>query len=161
MRMKGLITALAVLAVVGQAQAAAPAEADRAALMALAAANDEAWDAGDADRIGAQYAADGTLRIGHIEGTRRGRDSIRTYFATVFAGRPQGLRHITRIDHIEMIRDDLAFADGIVRVERAGEGGTWTLMRTFRNHSVAVRENGTWRLHSVRAQRIDDAPAAP
>jgi uncharacterized protein (TIGR02246 family) len=136
------------------ANAAPPAEADRQALTKLATDNDTAWNVKDAATILGQYAAEGTLRVGHDSSVLAGREAIGRFFDAAFARRPDGFRHVTRIDHIEMITPDMALADGYVRVERAGDNVAWTLVREFRSNSLVVREGGEWRLHSVRAHPL-------
>lgn len=49
-----------------------------------------------------------------------------------------------------MVAPGMALADGYVRVERRGPA-SWTLVREFTSSSLVVRENGEWKLHSVRA----------
>lgn len=145
------------LALAGSAAAAPPAPADRAALERLAADNDAAWTAKDWVTITGQYAEGGTLRVGPGEPIHAGRAAIARFFQASFGRRAAGLRHVTRIDHVEMVTPDVAIADGHVRVERATDGGGWSLAREFVSSTIVVRERGHWKLHSVRANPL---PAA-
>lgn len=138
------------LALGGTAAAAPPGAADRAALERLAAANDSAWTAKDWSAITGQYVESGTLRVAPTAPIQIGRPAIERFFKASFERRPAGFRHVTRIDHIELVAPDIAVADGHVRVERSGPDG-WTLVREFANSSLVVRQGGRWKLHSVRA----------
>jgi ketosteroid isomerase-like protein len=132
------------------ANAAPPAAADQAAFERLAAANDGAWDRKDWRAMTAQYAPDGTLRVGPEAVGISGSESIGKFFRESFARRGEGFRHVTRIDQVNMVRPDLAFADGYVRVEKA-DGDKWVLVREFSSISLLVRSADGWKLHSVRA----------
>jgi uncharacterized protein (TIGR02246 family) len=147
---------LMALALGGGAMAAPPAASDRAALERLAAANDAAWTAKDWAAITGQYVESGTLRVAPTAPIEVGRNSISRFFRASFERRPAGFRHVTRIDHIEMVAPDVAVADGYVRVERADAGG-WTLVREFTSSSLVVRDGGQWKLHSVRATPLPTA----
>lgn len=151
MRTHLALAAIALLAT--GAHAMPPSPTDLSALEALAAANDLAWNAADATAISRQYTTDSSLRLSPMDSALIGREAVRTYFARVFGQRPPGMRHISRLERVEMIAPDLAFADVHVRVEQR-EGDGWALAREFVNHSVLRRENGIWHLHAVRAHRL-------
>jgi uncharacterized protein (TIGR02246 family) len=146
--MKPLLLALALFAGPALAEPASP--ADMAALQALANAADSAWNEKNAARMAEAYAEDGTLRMSG-GAVLEGRAAIRTTFDRNFAARQGTMRHVTAVDRAELIAPDLAFTDAGVRVEQQQPDGSWTLMRSFRNVSVARREGGTWKLQSVRA----------
>ena len=80
-----------------------------------------------------------------------GREPVTKFFDGAFARREGTHRHITALDNIELVTPDMALADAGVRVERQEADGSWTLVRTFRSISLAVREGGSWKLRSVRA----------
>jgi uncharacterized protein (TIGR02246 family) len=141
------------------AMAAAPSAADRTALERLAADNDAAWNAKDVDGVMAQYAGDGSLRLGGGPAFN-GLAAVRRYFTQAFAQRQGRLRHVTRLDNVDLVTPDLAYADAHVRVERDNGDGSFTLMREFRNHSLVVREGGAWRMRAVRAHMLPPKPAA-
>lgn len=147
---------IACLSLLGIAQAkpalALPvSDADRKALERLAAANDAAWNAKDVTTMAGQYATDGSVRVSPQAPVINGRSAITKFFGEAF-GRRQGVhRHITTLDHVEQIAPNEALADASVRVERQDADGSWSLVRTFRNVSLVVREGGSWKLHSVRA----------
>lgn len=150
--MRYLIAAGAFL-VPALASAAPPSPAERAALEALAARNDSAWDAGDAAAIAADYTAGGSLRLGGMGEALEGRHSVRAYFDKAFAARPATFRHITALQKIDVVAPGVAFADAEVRVEQLKDG-RWKLARRFLNHSMLKPEAGTWRIQAVRAHLL-------
>lgn len=133
------------------AMAAPVSTTDRQALERLAAANDAAWGAKDVKTISGQYTADGSVRVSPRSAVVSGQEPVTTFFSQAFARRQGTHRHITTLDHIELVAPDMALADASVRVEQQQADGRWSLVRTFRNVSLAVRENGQWKLRSVRA----------
>jgi uncharacterized protein (TIGR02246 family) len=133
------------------AMAAPPSDEDCRALQQLAAENDAAWGAKDASTMSSQYTADGTVRVSPQSPVISGRKNVTEFFAQAFARRQGTHRHITSLDNIELIGPDTALADASVRVERQEADGSWMLVRTFRNISLAKREAGQWKLRSVRA----------
>ena len=138
-------------AVTEPALASPPSEVDRAALQQLAAANDAAWGDKDVTTISTQYVADGSLRVSPQAPVISGREQVTEFFDRAFARRQGTHRHITELDNIELISPDMALADAGVRVERQEADGSWSLVRTFRSVTLAVRGGGTWKLRSVRA----------
>jgi len=145
----------AVLGVLALWSAAAPAAAPDADTLdrfrALAARGDAVWDAGDAPGMADLYTADADLRLGGMDGSVKGRSAVRDYFTQSFAKRPADLRHVTRITHAEMVGPDMAFVDNDVRLEQKGPDGAWTLLRSFKNYSLVVRDGDGWKLRAVRA----------
>ena len=85
---------------------------------------------------------------------------MRSYFGRAFAARPDGFRHVSRVEGIELLDPDTALADTHVRVERRQPDGSWALQREFRSYSVIVRSKDGWRLRSVRAAPLPARPAA-
>ncbi|RIX27116.1 DUF4440 domain-containing protein [Sphingomonas edaphi] len=131
--------------------AAPPSETDRRALEQLAADNDAAWNAKDVATIASQYADAGSVRVSPQSPVIVGRQPVTGFFNEAFSRRRGTHRHITNLDHIELISPDMAFADAAVRVEREEPDGTWVLVRTFRSVTIAVREGLAWKLRAVRA----------
>lgn len=140
---------------------AAPApSADRAALQALAAATDAAWDNRDVQAMMRTFAADGTLRLSGMPAPVQGSAALRAFFTQGFAARAGELRHVTSIDHVELAGPHVAVADGHVAIQRRSAAGAWETVRTFANTTIAVREDGVWKLSAVRGVPINQ-PAAP
>lgn len=157
--MRLILTAAALMMTAANACAEPPRAEDRAALEKLAADNDAAWNVKDVDGVMAQYAGDGSLRLGGGEAFN-GLPAVRRYFTSAFAQRQGELRHVTKLDNLDLVTPDIAYADAYVRVERENGDGSFTLMREFRNHSLVVRENGRWRMRAVRAHVMPAKPAA-
>jgi ketosteroid isomerase-like protein len=134
---------------IGQAQAQTA--ADRQALEQLASANDTAWGAKDVATMASQYVANGSVRVSPQAPVIAGRGPVSDFFKQAFDRRPGVHRHITKLDHIDWITPDMALADASVRVERQEPDGSWSLVRTFRNITLSVREDDRWKLRSVRA----------
>jgi ketosteroid isomerase-like protein len=131
--------------------AAPPSGDDRRALEQLAADNDAAWGSKDVATISTQYADAGSVRVSPQSPVIVGRQPVTGFFDEAFSRRKGTHRHITNLDHIELISPDMALADAAIRVERVEADGTWTLVRKFRSVTVAVREGRVWKLRAVRA----------
>ncbi|WP_293350156.1 SgcJ/EcaC family oxidoreductase [Phenylobacterium sp.] len=150
-----LIAALAWAAAgAGAAMAAPPSPADVKALRALGDAADAAWDARDADRMASYYAADASLLVGGGGPVQLGRDDIRAYFTRAFAQRVGTMRHVSEFRGQDMLGPDLVLTDLWVRVEERQPDGTWKEVRRFNNISLAVREDGAWKMKAVRAYPV-------
>lgn len=139
------------LAILPIGQAQAQTAADRQALEQLASANDAAWGAKDVATMASQYVANGSVRVSPQAPVIAGRDPVSDFFKQAFDRRQGVHRHITKLDHIDWITSDMALADASVRVERQEPDGSWSLVRTFRNITLSVREDKQWKLRSVRA----------
>lgn len=133
------------------ALAAPPSDEDRRALEQLAADNDAAWGAKDVATISGQYVEAGSVRVSPQAPVILGREPVIGFFDGAFSRREGIHRHITKLDHIELIAPDMALADAAVRVERQEPNGAWILVRTFRSVTVAVRDGRDWKLRAVRA----------
>lgn len=139
------------LAVLPIGQAQAQTVTDRQALEQLASANDTAWGAKDVATMASQYVANGSVRVSPQAPVIAGRDPVSDFFKQAFDRRQGVHRHTTKLDHIDWITPDMALADASVRVERLEPDGSWSLIRTFRNITLSVREDKQWKLRSVRA----------
>lgn len=157
--MRMMFAAASMLLAASAAMAAPPSAADRAALEKLALDSDRDWDAKALDSFTAHHTADGTVRIAGGE-TIVGEAAMRAYFGRAFAARPEGFRHVSTVEAIEMLDPNTAVADSYVRVERRQADGSWGLQRDFRTYSVVVRSKDGWRLRSVRASPLPPKPAA-
>lgn len=151
-----LIAALAWAAACSVAAAAPVTPKDEAALRALGAAADAAWNAKDARQMGGYYAEDASLLVGGVALPEQvGRANIESYFQRAFASRVGDLRHVSEIHNLQMIGPDLAFTDVLVRVESRRPDGGWQVVRRFNNVSISERTGDGWRLRAVRAFPIE------
>lgn len=133
-----------------EAYAAEPAPADRQQLMQLAEQMDHAWTAGYAEANAQLFAVDATARFGN-DRLASGREEILAQFQSFFNDRPQGLRHVTKIERVERLNHELAMWDAEVRVEGQRPPGQWVTLTTIRNVTIAARQREGWRIKSVRA----------
>jgi uncharacterized protein (TIGR02246 family) len=150
------IAALAAIVAAAPATAAAPSQEERRALEMLASRTDTAWNARDAAAMSGYYSADGNLKLSGMAKPLEGRAAIRNFMDRAFAQRQGEMRHVTVLRSADLVGPNIAFTDSDVRVERRNPDGSHTLLRTFENHAVVVRENGDWRLHAVRAHALPD-----
>jgi ketosteroid isomerase-like protein len=147
-----VLTALAAASfIAAPALSATVAVSDRAALERLKDANDDAWNRRDAATITSQYVPSATVRVAPGADLVAGRDAIGRFFAAAFARRQGEFRHVTSLAHIEPLDESTVLSEGDVRVEKLESNGDWALVRRFRTISIAVRDNGSWKLRLVRA----------
>ncbi len=157
--MRMMISAAALLMAATGAMAAPPSAADRAALENLARESDRDWDAKALDSFTLHHTPDGSVRIAGAPAIV-GEAALRAYFGRAFGNRPDGFRHVSTLEGVEMLDPNTAVADTYVRVERRQPDGSWALQRDFRTYSVVVRSNGEWKLRSVRASPLPPKPAS-
>lgn len=124
---------------------------DREQLLAIAVAGDAAWNARSADGLAATFTADGQNTILGTPLDLRGRDAIRSYFATSLPKTDPALRHRTVVDELTPIGANVVIAGGRVWIERLNADGTLTPVKRFTITSALVRENGAWR---IRVNRV-------
>ena len=132
------------------ANSAEPSSVDREALQRLATSMDQAWTAADADANAELFTSDATARFGD-DPLGKGREAIRDQFRIFFQDRPADLRHVTKIERVELLGPDLATWDAEVRVERHQAAGEWGTLTRIRNITIAVRQADGWRVKAVRA----------
>jgi uncharacterized protein (TIGR02246 family) len=141
------------------AQAAPPRDSDRAALEQLASRLDAVWDGGDAAAVTALYAGDGSVRMDG-RAIEQGHAAVLRYFKDTIGRRPANLRHVTKLENIDMLTPDLALADAYVAIEQEQPDGARRLLAEFRNQTIAERQGGEWRFRAVRAQRMPEKKPA-
>lgn len=150
--MRILLLAAATALMIPAASAAPPSDADRVALIQLAADLDAVWDSGDPAAVSALYAVDGSLRM-DARPIVRGRDAVQAYFVETIGRRPEGARHVTHVENIDMLTPDLALVDTAVTIERDGAQERREVLAQFHNQTLAARQADGWRFRAVRAQR--------
>ena len=143
--MRRFMAAAIALSVATQSSAAEVEPADRQQLLQLAQRMDRAWTAGDANANAVLFAADATARFGS-EPLGEGRDSIRQQFEGFFKDRPAGLRHVTSIERVDQLTNDLVMWDAEVRVEHQQGDGHWATLTRIRNVSLVARQPDGWRI---------------
>jgi uncharacterized protein (TIGR02246 family) len=154
--MKMIVAATCAWVLAAAAAQAAPASADdESALRTLAASVDGAWDRKDINLMAASYSEDATLLVGGAGQLQQGRPAVQAYFQKTFAQRAGVMRHVSELRGIDMLGPDLAVTDIRVRVEARQPDGGWKEVRRFDNLSMAVRENGSWKLRVVRAYPLN------
>jgi uncharacterized protein (TIGR02246 family) len=153
MKMMAMATCAWALAAAAQAAPAGP--EDESALRALAASVDGAWDRKDINMMAASYSEEATLLVGGASQLQQGRPAVQAYFQKTFAQRAGVMRHVSEFRSIDMLGPDLAVTDIRVRVEAEQPDGSWKEVRRFDNLSMAVRENGAWKLRVVRAYPVN------
>lgn len=155
--MRKLLLAAIAATLTQTASATPPTDADHAALTRIAQQLDVVWDEGDPAAVSAFYALDGTLRLDDRP-LVAGRAAVQRYFENTIGRRPAGARHVTEIEHIDMLTPDLAFIDVQARIERENPQGGREVLARFHNQTLATRQGGEWLFRAVRAQRV--APPA-
>ena len=148
--MRALIFAALAASIASGAYGSEPAPADRLQLTQLAEQMDRAWTEGNAQANARLFATNATARFGN-DRLGIGKDAILAQLQSFFKDRPAGLRHVTRIERIERLAEDLALWDAEVRVEGQRPPGQWVQLTTIRNVTIAVRQREEWRIQSVRA----------
>ena len=147
----------AALLVAAPAQSAEPSADDRTALLQLAERMDRAWTRADANANAELFAIDATARF-DADPMGQGREAIRAQFEMFFKDRPAGLRHVTRIERIDLLAPGFAIWDAEVKVEREQPAGQWSTLTSIRNVTLAVRQPDGWRIRAVRAFPIPSRP---
>ena len=131
---------------------------DEAAIRALEAAYDRAWNAADLSGLTAPFTPDATI-VDPFGGVSAGRAEIERLLAALLAGGGRGSTHASSIIGVRFVTDDVALADGEAVIEglrEAGGGVMPTLVHRFTD--VLVRCDGSWRIAQVRAYVFVDGP---
>lgn len=124
---------------------------DKAAIRALEAAYDRAWNAGDLAAAMEAFAAD-VVVIDPSGGTSVGREGVQRSLASLLAGVGRGSTHISEIIGIHFVTDDVALVDGEAVIEgfTADDGSTMAPLH-HRFTDVLVKEEAGWLIAHVRA----------
>ena len=123
--------------------------ADEAAVRAVEAAYDRAWDAGDVSAI-LELCDAGLVVIDPFGGTSVGRTGMGQLLASLFDGAAKGSTHASEIVGVHFVTDDVALADGAATIEGfATSPGGEPLRHRFTD--VLVRGPEGWRIAQVRA----------
>jgi uncharacterized protein (TIGR02246 family) len=124
---------------------------DEAAIRALEAAYDAAWNADDIEALCVLLTPD-VVVIDPFGGVTEGREEVRRFFRSLFQSGASGSTHTSRIGGIRFVADDVALVDAQATIEglrlpwnEAGE----PVVHSFTD--VVVRDRDVWRISQVRA----------
>ncbi len=131
---------------------------DEAAICALEAAYDAAWNAADLQALTAPFTPDATI-IDPFGGVSSGRAEIERLLWTLLAGAGRGSTHAGEIRDVRFVTDDVALADGEAVIEglRKPDGSSMPPI-VHRFTDILVRGDGGWRIAQVRAYVLMDGP---
>ena len=123
---------------------------DEAAVRALEAAYDTAWQGGDIEALVACLAEDAVVINPH--GTiAKGRPEIRRVLGEFLSGPARGSRHPSVVSRVEFVTEDVAIVDGETTLDDPAAPSLSTASSlTHRFTDVAVRKNGAWAIAHVR-----------
>ena len=135
-----------------------PRSLDEAAIRALEAAYDAAWNAADLDALTEPFTADATI-VDPFGGVSVGRAEIGSLLADLLKGAGRGSTHAGAILGVRFVSDDVALADGEAAIEglKGPDGGVVPPL-VHRFTDVLVRQDGRWRIAQIRAYVFMDGP---
>jgi uncharacterized protein (TIGR02246 family) len=122
---------------------------DEQAIVALVAAREEAWNAGDTVAYSQLLTEDVDI-VSATGRAARGRAAVLKLYAEQHANVFDGVRTRTTVTHVRMIGRDAALAD----VSYALAGGKVDIVSTIRRGSMAFvlrKDAGRWRIAAIRS----------
>jgi uncharacterized protein (TIGR02246 family) len=135
-----------------------PRSPDEAAIRALEAAYDAAWNAADLKGLTASFTPDATI-VDPFGGVSSGRTEIGRLLGTLLAGSGRGSTHAGAILGVRFVSDDVALADGEAVIEGLSRpDGSAMPPIVHRFTDVLVRGDGGWRIAGVRAYVFMEGP---
>jgi uncharacterized protein (TIGR02246 family) len=131
---------------------------DEAAIRALEAAYDAAWNAADLPALTAPFTPDATI-VDPFGGVSAGRAEIERLLGTLLAGSGRGSTHAGKILGVRFVTGDVALADGEAVIEglKAPDGGALPPI-VHRFTDVLVRAGEGWRIAQIRAYVFMEGP---
>jgi len=133
-----------------------PTAADEAAVRAVEAAYDSAWNAGDLPSL-LELLTDGVVIINPYGETTVGRRAVELFFTELFNGAARGSRHSSRIEAVHFVTSDVALVDAEAVISGFGPGPE-PVRHSFTD--VLVRTPDGWRIDHVRAYVFMPRPGA-
>ena len=135
-----------------------PRSSDEAAIRALEAAYDAAWNAADIEALTAPFTPDATI-VDPFGGVSTGRAEIERLLGTLLAGSGRGSTHAGTILGVSFVTDDVALADGEAVIEglSAPDGSAMPRI-VHRFTDVLVRGDEGWRIAQIRAYVLMEGP---
>jgi len=131
-----------------------PSAADEAAVHAVEAAYDAAWNSGDLTSLLGLLTERVTIVNPYGEMTT-GRDAVESSFTALFEGTARGSTHVSRIRCVHFVGPDLALVDAEAVISDFGPARE-TLRHDFTD--VLVRTPEGWRIDHVRAYTFIPRP---
>lgn len=129
---------------------------DEAAIRALEAAYDAAWNDRAIEALVACFAEEAVIVNPYGE-IAKGRVEIGRILAEVLNGPAEGSRHTSTLYRVEFVTEDVAVVDGGAVIDRVIEGGGTTASAlTHRFTDVVVRKSSAWEIAHVRAYALLD-----
>ncbi len=128
--------------------------ADDAAVRAVEAAYDAAWNAGDLASL-LQLLTDRVVIINPYGEVLIGRDAVETSFTELFDGAAKGAQHSSQIRAVHFVTSDVAVVDAEAVISDFGVGPV-PLRHGFTD--VLVRTSEGWRIDHVRAYAFIPEP---
>jgi uncharacterized protein (TIGR02246 family) len=120
--------------------------ADEAAIRAVEAAYDQAWNRGDAAAL-VSSMIDDVIVVSPRGEIARGKDEFERMISALFAGEFKGTTHESTVIRIHFPTSDVAVVDGEASVIPAPPAERTTVKFT----DVLIRQDGRWMLADVRA----------
>jgi uncharacterized protein (TIGR02246 family) len=130
-------------------------EADDAAVRAVEAAYDAAWNAGDLKTL-LQLLTEGVVVTNPYGETTVGRAELEASFSALFSGAAKGSTHESRIRAVHFVTPEVALVDAEAVISDFGSG-TEPLRHGFAD--VLVRTAEGWRIDHIRAFAYLPRPA--
>ena len=119
---------------------------DEQAIVALVAAREEAWNAGDTVAYAQLLTEDADI-VSATGRPARGRDALLKLFAEQHANVYAGVRTHTSVTHVRELGKDVALADVTYRLE----GGKVDAIRRGQMAFVLRKDAGRWRIAAIRS----------
>jgi uncharacterized protein (TIGR02246 family) len=135
-----------------------PLSPDEAAIRALEAAYDGAWNAADIDALTASFTPDATI-LDPFGGVSSGREEIGRLLGALLAGSGRGSTHAGTILGVRFVTGDVALADGEAVIEGlSAPDGSPAPPIVHRFTDVLVRTGEGWRIAQIRAYVLMEGP---
>jgi uncharacterized protein (TIGR02246 family) len=134
----------------GSALTSSSSAADEAAVRAVEAAYDAAWQAGDVEGLLACLSEDAVLINPHGE-MARGHTKIRRELELVLRGPAAGSKHTSVISRVEFLTPEVAIVDGEARIEGQGQPEQPRYALAHRFTDILVRKDQAWAIAHIRA----------